>query len=102
MQTSIYEPLYSAVHPMKCTEGDAMRYNIFKSSLIIFSSSVCSPIVWNLKLPRDCANVCCALENSERGGREKEVGKEGESKGMRRGKEGGREGEKRGERQKRK
>ena len=53
-------------------------------------------------MPRDCANVCCALENSERGGREKEVGKEGESKGMRRGKEGGREGEKRGERQKRK
>ena len=54
-------------------------------------------------MPRDCANVCCALENSERGGREKEVGKERENKGMRRKrKEGGREGEKRGERQKRK
>ena len=31
------------------------------------------------------------MENSERGGREKEVGKEGESKGMRRKRKGGRE-----------
>lgn len=58
-------------------------------------------------MPRDCANVCCALENSERGGRKKEVGKEGERKEMgRKRKEGGGEGkeervggrEKRGER----
>lgn len=65
-----------------------------------------------MKLPRDCANVCCALENSERGGRKKEVGKEGERKEMGRKRKGGRRGgkrregwrerEKRRERQKRK
>ena len=33
-------------------------------SLIIFSSSDCSPMVWNLKEPRCWANVCCIFEYS--------------------------------------
>ena len=33
-------------------------------SLIIFSSSDCSPMVWNLKEPKCWANVCCIFEYS--------------------------------------
>ena len=56
------------------------------SLLIIFSSSVCSPMVWNLKVFRHCANAFCTLENSER----RERGSEGRNKGI--GREGGKRG----------